>query len=47
VIVVAALDTACGYAALTLMPDDAEVLTVSSRSVLVGMLREADRSTPS
>jgi uncharacterized protein (TIGR00369 family) len=27
-IVVAALDSACGYAALTLMPDDAEVLTV-------------------
>lgn len=24
----AALDSACGYAALTLMPDDAEVLTV-------------------
>ena len=27
-IVVAALDSACGYAALTLVPDDAEVLTV-------------------
>src|SRR5215208_5056688 len=27
-IAVAALDSACGYAALTLMPDDAEVLTV-------------------
>jgi uncharacterized protein (TIGR00369 family) len=27
-VVVAALDTACGYAALTVMPDDAEVLTV-------------------
>jgi uncharacterized protein (TIGR00369 family) len=27
-VVIAALDTACGYAALTLMPDDAEVLTV-------------------
>jgi uncharacterized protein (TIGR00369 family) len=27
-IVIAALDSACGYAALTLMPDDAEVLTV-------------------
>jgi uncharacterized protein (TIGR00369 family) len=27
-IVVAALDSACGYAALTLMPHDAEVLTV-------------------
>jgi uncharacterized protein (TIGR00369 family) len=26
--VVVALDSACGYAALTLMPDDAEVLTV-------------------
>ena len=27
-VVIAALDTACGYAALTLMPDDADVLTV-------------------
>jgi uncharacterized protein (TIGR00369 family) len=27
-VVVTALDSACGYAALTLMPDDAEVLTV-------------------
>jgi uncharacterized protein (TIGR00369 family) len=27
-VVVAALDSACGYAALTLMPDDTEVLTV-------------------
>jgi uncharacterized protein (TIGR00369 family) len=27
-VVVAALDSACGYAALTLMPEDAEVLTV-------------------
>jgi uncharacterized protein (TIGR00369 family) len=27
-VVIAALDSACGYAALTLMPDDAEVLTV-------------------
>ena len=27
-VVVAALDTPCGYAALTLMPDNAEVLTV-------------------
>jgi uncharacterized protein (TIGR00369 family) len=27
-IVVAALDSACGYAALTVMPDDADVLTV-------------------
>jgi uncharacterized protein (TIGR00369 family) len=27
-VVVAALDSACGYAALTLMPDDADVLTV-------------------
>jgi uncharacterized protein (TIGR00369 family) len=27
-VVAAALDSACGYAALTLMPDDAEVLTV-------------------
>ena len=27
-VVVAALDSACGYAALTLMPDNAEVLTV-------------------
>jgi uncharacterized protein (TIGR00369 family) len=27
-VVVAALDSACGYAALTLMPEDSEVLTV-------------------
>jgi len=27
-VIVATLDSACGYAALTLMPDDAEVLTV-------------------
>jgi uncharacterized protein (TIGR00369 family) len=27
-VVTAALDSACGYAALTLMPDDSEVLTV-------------------
>jgi len=27
-VLVAALDSACGYAALTLMPDEAEVLTV-------------------
>ena len=27
-VVAAALDSACGYAALTLMPDDAEVMTV-------------------
>jgi len=27
-VVTAALDSACGYAALTLMPEDAEVLTV-------------------
>jgi uncharacterized protein (TIGR00369 family) len=27
-VVVTALDSACGYAALTLMPEDAEVLTV-------------------
>jgi uncharacterized protein (TIGR00369 family) len=27
-VIVAALDSACGYAALTLMPNDAEVLTV-------------------
>jgi uncharacterized protein (TIGR00369 family) len=27
-VVIAALDSACGYSALTLMPDDAEVLTV-------------------
>jgi uncharacterized protein (TIGR00369 family) len=33
-IVVAALDTACGYAALTLMPDDAEVLTVEFKANL-------------
>ncbi len=27
-VVVAALDSACGYAALTMMPDEAEVLTI-------------------
>jgi acyl-coenzyme A thioesterase PaaI-like protein len=39
-IVVAALDSACGYAALTLMPDDAEVLTVELR---VGFVRARQR----
>jgi uncharacterized protein (TIGR00369 family) len=34
-IVVAALDSACGYAALTLMPDDAEVLTVELKANLL------------
>src|ERR671923_2314232 len=31
-VVVAVLESACGYAALTLMPDDAEVLSVEFRS---------------
>jgi uncharacterized protein (TIGR00369 family) len=38
-VVVAALDSACGYAALTLMPDDAEVLTVELK---VNLLAPAD-----
>ena len=37
--VVAALDSACGYAALTLMPSDAEVLTVELK---VNLLAPAD-----
>lgn len=38
-VVVAALDSACGYAALTVMPDDAEVLTVELK---VNLLAPAD-----
>jgi len=34
-VVVAVLDSACGYAALTLMPDDAEVLTVELKANLL------------
>jgi uncharacterized protein (TIGR00369 family) len=34
-VVVAALDSACGYAALTLMPNDAEVLTVELKANLL------------
>jgi uncharacterized protein (TIGR00369 family) len=34
-VVVAALDSACGYAALTVMPDDAEVLTVELKANLL------------
>ncbi len=34
-IVAAALGTACGYAALTLMPDDAEVITVEFKTNLL------------
>ena len=37
--VVAALDSACGYAALTVMPGDAEVLTVELK---VNLLAPAD-----
>jgi uncharacterized protein (TIGR00369 family) len=37
-VVVAALDSACGYAALTLMPDDAEVLTVELKVNLLAPL---------
>lgn len=39
-VVVAALDSACGYAALTLMPDDSEVLTVELK---VNLLAPAGR----
>ncbi len=38
-VVVAVLDSACGYAALTLMPSDAEVLTVELK---VNLLAPAD-----
>jgi uncharacterized protein (TIGR00369 family) len=38
-VVVAALDSACGYAALTLMPGDGEVLTVELK---VNLLAPAD-----
>ena len=38
-VVVAALDSACGYAALTVMPGDAEVLTVELK---VNLLAPAD-----
>ena len=41
-VVTAALDSACGYAALTLMPDDAEVLTVELK---VNLLAPADGTT--
>jgi uncharacterized protein (TIGR00369 family) len=34
-VVVAALDSACGYAALTLMPNDAQVLTVELKANLL------------
>jgi uncharacterized protein (TIGR00369 family) len=44
-VAVAALDSACGYAALTLMPDEAEVLTVE---LTVNLLRRppATESSP-
>jgi uncharacterized protein (TIGR00369 family) len=38
-VVVAVLDSACGYAALTVMPSDAEVLTVELK---VNLLAPAD-----
>jgi uncharacterized protein (TIGR00369 family) len=38
-VVVAALDSACGYAALTLMPDEAEVLTVELKVNLLAPAR--------
>ena len=38
-VVVAALDSACGYAALSLMPDDAEVLTVELKVNLLAPAR--------
>jgi hypothetical protein len=34
-VVVAGLDSACGYAALTVMPDDAEVLTIELKDNLL------------
>ena len=42
-VVVAALDSACGYAALTLMPNDAEVLTVELK---VNLLAPASGQQP-
>ncbi len=51
-VVVAALDSACGYAALTLMPNDAEVLTVELKVNLLapasatGSSREATSCEP-
>ena len=38
-IITTALDTACGYAAFSLMPDDAAVLTVEFKTNLVGPAR--------
>jgi uncharacterized protein (TIGR00369 family) len=38
-VLLAALDTACGYAALTLMPARAEVLTVELKSNLLAPVR--------
>jgi uncharacterized protein (TIGR00369 family) len=43
-VIIAALDSACGYAALTVMPDDAEVLTVELK---VNMLAPASRDISS
>ena len=40
-VVVAVLDSACGYAALTLLPDDAEVLTVELKVNLLAPARGA------
>jgi hypothetical protein len=40
-VVVAALDSACGYAALTLMPSDAEVLTVRGGQCFLAVMTNA------
>ena len=40
-VLVAALDSACGYAALTLMPADTEVLTVELKVNLLAPPRDA------
>ena len=39
-IITTALDTACGYAAFSLMPDDAAVLTIEFKTIS-SLLREA------
>jgi uncharacterized protein (TIGR00369 family) len=46
-VVVAALDSACGYAALTLMPDDAEVLTVELKVNLLAPATASSRRAKS
>src|SRR6266540_521088 len=44
-VVVAALDSACGYAALTMMPDEAEVLTIELKVNLLAPASGDRKST--